>query len=172
MQVWVHWNHCLDTNLRQLGPVSCIFTSWASSGLTSLHWKAIIADDCDILVYLYGRKISFLDIFISHHEDDGKSPERDLRMSRGCFKFWGVSEEVTFDLRYEVQNKFRLLKIWMWTMLQRSWTWTTGVPSSSWRPFLVLYAVASWWIAASSLESCSWKPGLRDLEDRLLKGED
>ena len=27
-------------------------------GLTSLHWRAAIADDCDILVYWYGRKYS------------------------------------------------------------------------------------------------------------------
>ena len=64
-----------------LGTVSCVCTSWVSSGisgasgcslmaarrqvffsfcvpsrLTSSHWRAVIADDCDILVYWYGRK--------------------------------------------------------------------------------------------------------------------
>ena len=63
------------------GQYSVLFTSWASvrltkrsgcslmaarrqvffsfcvpSRLTSSHWRAVIADDCDILVYWYGRK--------------------------------------------------------------------------------------------------------------------
>ena len=30
--------------------------SWGSSKHTGLHWRAAIADNCDILVYWYGRK--------------------------------------------------------------------------------------------------------------------
>ena len=72
------WQH-----LSSLGPVSCVFSSWVSLGLTvgngcslmparwqmffsflssfsltGLQWRAAIADDCDILVYWYGRKYS------------------------------------------------------------------------------------------------------------------
>ena len=42
----------------------CSFPSWVSSGFTSSHWMATITDDCDIpddcdtLVYWYGRKYS------------------------------------------------------------------------------------------------------------------
>ena len=33
-RVWTHWNHSFDMHLSQLGPVSCVFTSWVPSGLT------------------------------------------------------------------------------------------------------------------------------------------
>ena len=33
-RVWAHWNHSFDMHLRYLGPVSCVFIAWASSGLT------------------------------------------------------------------------------------------------------------------------------------------
>ena len=33
-RVWAHWNHFFDMHHSYLGPVSCIFTSWVSSGLT------------------------------------------------------------------------------------------------------------------------------------------
>ena len=36
--------------------------SWVSLGFTSSHWRAAVADNCDILVYWYGRKY-----FISHN---------------------------------------------------------------------------------------------------------
>ena len=74
-RVWAHWNHSFDLHLSSLGPVSCVFTSWVSSGLTvgsgcslvAPRWQvffpswvpsgltcsplvvASIADDCDIL---------------------------------------------------------------------------------------------------------------------------
>ena len=31
---WAHWNHSFDRHFSSLGPWSCVFTSWASSGLT------------------------------------------------------------------------------------------------------------------------------------------
>ena len=33
-RLWDHWNHFSDMHLGYLGPVSCVLTSWASSGLT------------------------------------------------------------------------------------------------------------------------------------------
>ena len=89
-RVWAHWNHSFDMHLSSLGPVSCVFTSWVSSGLTvgsgcslmaprwqvffpswvpsgltsSLSMVEAIADDCDILVYWYGRKYSFLRMIV------------------------------------------------------------------------------------------------------------
>ena len=32
--------------------------SWVAWGLTNSHWRAIITDDCDILIYWCGRKYS------------------------------------------------------------------------------------------------------------------
>ena len=81
-RVWAHWNHSFDMHLSSLGPVSCVFTSWVSSGLTvgsgcSLmaprwqvffpswvpsgltSWPSIVAaDDCDILCLLIWRRYS------------------------------------------------------------------------------------------------------------------
>ena len=31
-RVWAHWNHSFDTLFSSLGPVSCVFSSWVSSG--------------------------------------------------------------------------------------------------------------------------------------------
>ena len=33
-RVWAHWNHSFDMHLSYLGPVSCVFSSWVSSGCT------------------------------------------------------------------------------------------------------------------------------------------
>ena len=33
-RVWPHWNHSFYTHLSYLGPVSCVFSSWVSSGYT------------------------------------------------------------------------------------------------------------------------------------------
>ena len=33
-RVWAHWNHSFGMYLSYLGPGSCVFTSWVSSGLT------------------------------------------------------------------------------------------------------------------------------------------
>ena len=51
-RLWVHWNHCFDMHLSYLGPVSCIFTSWVSSGLTTgsgcslmaARWQVFFSD--------------------------------------------------------------------------------------------------------------------------------
>ena len=41
--------------------------SWVSLGFTSSHWRAAVADNCDILVYWYGSKY-----FISQEERGSK----------------------------------------------------------------------------------------------------
>ena len=45
-RVWAHWSHSFDMQISFLGPVSCVLTSWISSGHTvgsaSLHWLAQI----------------------------------------------------------------------------------------------------------------------------------
>ena len=86
-RVWAQWNLPFDMFLSYLGPVSCAFPSWASSGLTigsgcslviarwlvffppgvsseltSLHWRAAIADDRDILCILIWQAIFHLSI--------------------------------------------------------------------------------------------------------------
>ena len=50
-------NISLIMHLSHLGPVSCIFTSWVSSGLTSSpSVVAATADDCDILCLLLSQQ--------------------------------------------------------------------------------------------------------------------
>ena len=87
-RVWVHWNHSFDMHLSSLRPVSCVFTSWVSSGLTvgracslmAARWQvffptwvpsgltsspqagAAIADDCDVLCLLIRQAIFHLSI--------------------------------------------------------------------------------------------------------------
>ena len=34
-RIWAHWNHDFVMRPSYLGPVSCVFTSWVSSGLTT-----------------------------------------------------------------------------------------------------------------------------------------
>ena len=91
-------NHSLYTHLSYLGPVSCVFTSWVSSGLTrgsgcslmaakwqvffpswvssgftGSHWKAAIADDCDIPITDMAGNISFLN---SHSQTKQRSQKK------------------------------------------------------------------------------------------------
>ena len=81
-RVWAHWNHSFDMYLSYLGPVSCVFTTWVSSGLTvgsgcsltAARWqvffpfwvssgltgscrRAATADECDILCLLIWQEI-------------------------------------------------------------------------------------------------------------------
>lgn len=58
-RVWADWNHPFDMHLSYLGPVSCVFTSWVSSGLTSSEVAALMT--ITSFVYWYGRQY-----FISH----------------------------------------------------------------------------------------------------------
>ena len=39
-RVWAQWNHSFELHLSSLGPVSCAFSSWVSSGapLRGLQW--------------------------------------------------------------------------------------------------------------------------------------
>ena len=84
-RIWAHQNHSLDMHFIYLGPVSCVFIFWVSwgltigrgysliatrwqvffppcvsSGLTGSHWRAAIADDCDILCLLMWQEIFHL----------------------------------------------------------------------------------------------------------------
>ena len=85
--VWAQWNLSFDMFLSYLEPVSCAFPSWVSSGLTigsgcslvivrwqivfpsgvsseltSLRWRAAIADNCGILCILIWQAIFHLSI--------------------------------------------------------------------------------------------------------------
>ena len=83
VRVWAHWNHSFDRHLTYLGPVSCVFTSWDSSGLNigsgcslmAARWQVFfsswvpsrsisspslvtaITDDSDILCLLIRQEI-------------------------------------------------------------------------------------------------------------------
>ena len=59
-----------DMYLSYLGPLSCIFTSWVSSGLTSSPLAvAAIADDCDILCLLIWQSVFHLSAtLLSKHQ--------------------------------------------------------------------------------------------------------
>ena len=92
VSVWAYLNHSFDLHLSYPGPVSCFHIlssseitvgngcslilldrryspSWVPLRFTWWYWRAAIADDCDILVYWYGRNYSF-----SHGDEikDGK----------------------------------------------------------------------------------------------------
>ena len=80
-RVWAHWNHPFHMHLSCVASILCFFTSWAPLGLILrsgcnliavrfqvfspfwVPWRAGIADECDILVYWYGRRYSMCIIF-------------------------------------------------------------------------------------------------------------
>ena len=50
--VWAHWNHSFCMNLGDLGPVSCVFTSWASLGLTGGSGYNLMAGRWQVFSFL------------------------------------------------------------------------------------------------------------------------
>ena len=60
---------------------------WVPLGLTSSHWRAVLTDDCDVLIYWCGRKYS---IFIG-------------MLSLGCFPY----SCTLWDSWYPGENGFR-----------------------------------------------------------------
>ena len=47
-RVWAHWNHSFDLHFSYLGPVSWVFTSWVSSGLTVGSGYRLMAARCQV----------------------------------------------------------------------------------------------------------------------------
>ena len=87
------------------------FPSGVSSGLTSSHWRSVIADDCDILVYWYGRKCSTSHIYAWHG-----SPHKGKKIWRNsrtwvllCWVWWGAGRRVEIKVKVLVtQSCFSL----------------------------------------------------------------
>ena len=86
-------------HLSYVGQASCVFIILSCSGLpiasgcslmsadlrdpspSRVLWRAGIADDCDILVYCYGRKYSMSQLAAGFPPLDGKGPEGERALS-------------------------------------------------------------------------------------------
>ena len=76
-KLWAHWNHSFDGHLSFLGPVSCIFTSWVSSGWTLGSGCSVMAATWQVCL------VSFLSFLRAHQ----------LTLGGGCttvtsFVYW------------------------------------------------------------------------------------
>ena len=60
VRVWAHWNSSFDMHLSSLGPVSCVFSSWALSGLTVRKGYSLMAARWQVLF------VSFLSSLRAH----------------------------------------------------------------------------------------------------------
>ena len=59
-RAWAHWDHSFDIHLSYLGPVSCVFTSWVSTGLT-------LGSGCSLMAARWQAFfVSFLSSFRAH----------------------------------------------------------------------------------------------------------
>ena len=56
-RVWAHWNYSFDMHLSYLGPCA-LYPEFPQGS----HWRAAIADDCDILCLLIWQEISHFSI--------------------------------------------------------------------------------------------------------------